>query len=244
MPDLTDLPRTPASAPPEPGGLPAALLARAGAAACSAASLLRGERIVHARGVTVAARLLVVGGSDLGAPLFDEPGQHRAVVRFSRAIGLPEQLPDVLGIAVRVLDAHGAGRHQDLLLHSTTGLPVLRRLPLPRRDLLGSAYSSVTDYQLGRRRCLLAVLPDEQAPRTASLSGVAGRGDGARLLLSAATGPRRWRTLGVLELDGPVPHGRSIRFSPDNTGGGIHPVGWLQDLRRDAYRASHVGPDA
>ena len=31
---------------------------------------------------------------------------------------------------------------------------------------------------------------------------------------------------------------------PDNTGGGIRPVGWLQDLRKDAYRATHVGPDA
>lgn len=219
------------------------MLRAVGRLVMGAASVVRGERAVHNRGTTIAARLLVSGGTPFGVPLLDDPGRYDAVVRFSRAVGLPDQLPDVLGIGVRVLDAHGAGQPQDLLLDSTVDLPVLRRLPLPRYDFLGVPYCSLTAYELGGRRVLLGLFPDADAPRTASLEQLAGRGDGARLRL-AVSGRRSWRTVAVLELGHPVPDGRSVRFSPDNTGGGIRPVGWLQDLRRDAYRASHVGPDS
>lgn len=222
----------------------APLLTAVGAVAFRAASRVRGERAIHDRGTTVGAVLTVPGGAGLGVPLLDEPGRHDAVVRFSRSIGLPDRAPDILGAAVRVLDAHGPGAHQDLLFDSTLPLPVLRRLPLPRYDFLGTAYSSLTRYALGRSAFLLALMPDASAPSTPTLSEVAGRGDGARLRLVAATGSRTWRDLAVVELGGTVPGGRQIRFSPDNTGGGIAPVGWLQDLRKSAYRASHVGPDA
>lgn len=243
MPDLRALPRAAESASPAaPAGAASRLLSAVGATAFRLASRVRGERAIHTRGTAVAASFVVRGGST-GVPLLDEPGRHDAVVRFSRAVGLPDRLPDILGIAIRVLDAHGPGRPQDLLLDSTLDLPLLRRVPLPRYDLLGVPYTSVTAYELAGRRRLLAVLPDPGAPRTASLRELAGRGDGARLRLAAATG-RGWQTLAVVELQGPVAHARSIRFSPDRTGGGIRPVGWLQDLRKDAYRATHVGPDA
>jgi hypothetical protein len=220
------------------------LLESTGAAVVRAASLVRGERVIHARGTTVSGRLLVPGGAGLGVPLLDTAGRYDAIVRFSRSVGLPDRLPDVLGVAVRVLDAHGPGAHQDLLLDATLSLPLVRRLPLPRFDFLGSVYSSLTDYELGGRRHLLGLLPDDDAPATPSLGQLAGRGDGARLRLAVAVGARSWRDVAVLEIGAPVARGREVRFSPDVTGGGIRPVGWLQDLRRSAYRASHVGPDA
>jgi hypothetical protein len=244
VPDLLALPRAalaPLSAPPR---ATSRLLSSIGAGAVRAASRVRSERVVHARGTAVRGRLLVPGGADLGVPLLDEPGRYTADVRFSRAVGLPDRLPDVLGVAVRVLDAHGAGRHQDLLLDSVVLRPLLRRVPFPRYDFLGAAYTSLTRYELGREQVLLALLPDPAAPATRSLAELAGRGDGARLRLAMATGRNRWRELAVLELGGTVRNGRQIRYSPDVTGGGIRPVGWLQDLRREAYRASHVGPDA
>lgn len=222
----------------------ARLLEATGAAVVRAASRVRGERVIHAKGTTVGGRLLVPGGAGLGVPLLDEPGRYAAVVRFSRALGLPDRLPDVLGVAVRVLDAHGPGEHQDLLLDTTRSLPLLRRLPLPRYDYLGSVYSSLTDYELDGRRHLLGLLPDDDAPGTASLVQLSGRGDGARLRLALATGASGWRPVAVLEIGSAVPSGREVRFSPDVTGGGIRPAGWLHDLRRSAYRASHVGPDA
>ena len=208
------------------------------------ASLVRGERAVHAKGTTLHARLIVPGGTRLGVPLLDEPGTHPAVVRFSRSVGLPDALPDVLGVGVRVLDAHGPGAHQDLLFDSTSPLPFARRLPLPTYDLLGSAYGSLTPYELAGRRHLLWVLPDASAPSTRSLDQLAGRGDGTRLRLAVSSAHGSPREVAVLELGSTSPGGRQIRFSPDVTGGGIRPAGWLQDLRRSAYRASHVGPDA
>ena len=242
--DLSAPPRAPLPPTLSPQSPRARLLSSVGAAVFRAASAVRGERAIHARGTTVAARLLVPGGARLGVPLFDQPGRHSALVRFSRSVGLPDRLPDVLGVAVRVLDAHGLGSPQDLLLDSTVQLPVLRRLPLPRFDFLGTTYTSLTQYELGRERHLLALLPDTGAPSTPFIGGLAGRSDGARLRLVAVTGCRSVRELGVLELGSAVPGGREVRFSPDVTGGGIRPVGWLQDLRRDAYRATHVGPDA
>lgn len=245
MSDLRAVPRaalSPVAAPAARGG--ARLLEAVGAGVVRAASLVRGERVIHAQGTTLSARLVVPGGAGLGVALLDEPGRYDALVRFSRSLGLPEQLPDVLGVAVRVLHAHGPGQHQDLLLDSSVGLPVLRRLPLPQYDLLGSLYSSITSYELAGRRRLLAVLPDRSAPGTRSMADVAGRSDGARLRLAVSTGRRGWRDVGRVELAGPTPGGREVRFSPDVTGGGIRPAGWLHDLRRSAYRASHVGPDA
>jgi hypothetical protein len=44
------------------------------------------------------------------------------VVRFSRAGGLPEPLPDALGVAVRLPGAYGPGRDQDLLVTSSADL--------------------------------------------------------------------------------------------------------------------------
>lgn len=245
MPDLSALPRAASGRVPAPaarGG--ARVLAAVGAGVMRAGSLVRGERVVHAKGTTLRGRLLVPGGAGLGVPLLDDPGSHDLLVRFSRSLGLPDRLPDVLGVAVRVLDAHGPGRHQDLLLDSTVSLPGARRLPLPQYDFLGAVYSSLTDYELGGRRHLLGLVPDEGAPRTPAVDGLPGRADGARLPLAVATGLASWRELAVVELGTSVPGGREVRFSPDNCGGGIRPVGWLQDLRRDAYRASHVGPDA
>jgi hypothetical protein len=245
VPDLSALPRAallPAVAPASRGG--ARLLEATGAVVVRAASLVRGERVVHAQGTTLHGRLLVPGGAELGVPLLDEPGRHACLVRFSRSIGLPDRLPDVLGVAVRVLDAHGPGAHQDLLLDSTRPWPLARRLPLPRWDVLAAQYSSLTPYELGGRRVLLGLLPDPGAPAIRHLTDLAGRGDGTRLRLAVASAHGAWREVAVLELGAVVPGGREVRFSPDVTGGGIRPAGWLQDLRRRAYRASHVGPDA
>ena len=110
--------------------------------------------------------------------------------------------------------------------------------------MLGALFCSLTPYELGGRRQLLALLPDPAALATRELTELAGRGDGARLRLAVASAHGRWREVAVLELGATVDDGREVRFSPDVTGGGIYPAGWLHDLRRSAYRASHVGPDA
>src|SRR4051794_39078712 len=75
-----------------------------------AASVVRGRRVLHPRGTTLSGVLTVTGG-DTGAELLDRPGRHDVLVRLSRSAGLPAPLPDVHGVAVRVLDCYGPGAH-------------------------------------------------------------------------------------------------------------------------------------
>ena len=189
-----------------------------------AASKVRGERVLHPRGTTLSGRLTVPGGTRYGAPLLDEPGTHDVLVRLSRAAGLPSPLPDVLGVAVRVLDCYGPGRHQDWLVDSTASLPLLRRLPIPL--LRPGMYGSLLPYDIGGTRHLL---------------GARWVGEDLALLVGTAHGP--WSEVGRVTLGEPVEDGRRIRFDPWTTGGGISPTGVLQQLRRGAYAASHVVPD-
>jgi hypothetical protein len=210
-------------------------------AAFRLASRLRGERAVHAKGRTLQGHLAVPGGAGTGAPLLDKPGSYDALVRLSRSIGLPDALPDVLGLGVRILDAHGPGQHQDLLIDSTRPEPLLRRLPLPTRDHLSAVYGSLLPYDVAGCRVLLGArgLPQQSAATTTRLPDELG------LELLIATPHGRWRPWGVLRTTGelPAPLGRQARFNPWTTGGGIRPAGPLQEWRRRAYDASHVAED-
>jgi hypothetical protein len=44
------------------------------------------------------------GPDRTGVPWIDDPGESRALVRFSRAVGLPDVLPDIHGLAIRIQD--------------------------------------------------------------------------------------------------------------------------------------------
>jgi hypothetical protein len=216
-------------------------LLRLGTAAFRGASRLRGERAIHARGRTMTARVQVTGSARTGAPLLDTPAEHDALVRVSRSAGLPLPLPDVLGLAVRVLDAHGPGEHQDLLLDSTLEPALLRRLPWPARDHLRPLHCSLLPYDVAGRTLLLGArgVPGQPAAMLDALP------DRIELELLLATPHGRWERWAVLRTDGvlPAPHGRQTRFNPWTTGGGIQPSGPWQEWRRRAYDASHVAVD-
>ena len=212
-----------------------------GTAAVRAASTVRGERVIHARGRTLTGRLAVSGGAGTGSPLLDAPGSYDVLVRVSRSAGLPLPLPDVLGLAVRVLDAHGAGRHQDLLLDSTRPEPLLRRFPWIGRDHLGALHCSLLPYDVAGTRLLLGAraLPGQGPAALDALPDELAY----ELLLATPHGP--WRPWGTLRTDGVLaaPLGRQTRFNPWVTGGGIRPAGPWQQWRRRSYDLSHVASD-
>ena len=212
-----------------------------GTTALRLASRVRGERAIHARGRTLTGRLAVTGGLGSGVALLDAPGSYDAIARFSRSAGLPEPLPDVLGLALRVLDAHGPGLDQDLLLDSTRPEPVLRRFPWVGRDLLGQLYCSLLPYDAHGRSLLIGARP---LPGQGS-SGLRDLPDVVGVELLAATPHGAWRPWGVLRTTGPLPApgGRQLRFNPWTTGGGLRPAGPGQQWRRSAYDAAHVAPD-
>jgi hypothetical protein len=208
------------------------------------ASALRRGRAFHPDGVAFRATLVVPGG-DLGVPLLDEPGRHRALVRFSRGAGLPERFPDLLGIAVRVLDAHGPGDDQDLLFTSSGSAPGLRHVLSPACSFDHGRYSSILPYEVGNERVVFGARPVRRggppATRLAELAAAVADGH-LRFALDIAEASGPWREVASVEVGEPLPadEAESLRFTPVHTGGGIRPVGVLQSVRRLAYRSSQA----
>ena len=209
---------------------------------------LRGGKAVHPSGVVYRAQLITdgAGGASRGSTLLDEPATWDAIVRFSRSLGLPRPLPDLLGVSLRVLDAYGEGRHQDVLMVSSVDLPVLHHIFVPAGDVQQRSYSSSLPYRAGDESFLLGVTPDRRSPRPA------GGDEFDRLDRAAATGRLefgfavatlggRFRRVGTLRVGERLPDTLdALRFNPFNCGGGLEPVGWLNRLRDYAYPLSQA----
>jgi hypothetical protein len=147
--------------------------------------------------------LLERRGSDpaWGVPWLDVAARDRVLVRFSRGAGLPEPFPDLLGLAIRV--PHDE-RPIDLLLSSTGRGPLLRWVPLPRRDA-AVPFTSLMGYRSDAGTLRIAALPDDD--RAASepdglADEVADRG--LVFTLAAARGAKQWRPFARLTLTAPV----------------------------------------
>ena len=169
-------------------------LSKAGGAALAGATrivaLLRpAGKPLHPVGVTLVGWIDRQGsgsGPVSGVPWLDDTGRDEVLVRLSRAVGLPAALPDIHGMAIRIVsEGHGG----DVLLASTgwgrLGRFVLTagRRPesrpltslLPYRTaagpvLLGARAAGPGSYELswapydgGWRRFATLVLTDEQA---------------------------------------------------------------------------------
>jgi hypothetical protein len=215
-----------------------------GAVLALVAAARRGKA-VHPHGEVYAARLVVSGvpAAPAAAQLLATAGEHAALVRFSRSLGLPRPLTDLLGMSIRVLDAYGRGLHQDFLLVSSADRPVLHHLFLPAKDLQQRPYSSSLPYRAGTQRFIVGALPHPDSPRPGGdteLERADRRGhrspalpacrDGAHGTLHAGRRAPRWAATS-LPAD-------ALRFRPLNAGGGLEPVGLLNKMRRYAYPMS------
>jgi hypothetical protein len=232
----------------------AAAAAPAAAAGFYALATLRHRRSLHPSGVGYEGQLLVRddGSGRPGVPLLRPGTAYPTLLRFSR-VGLPEPLPDALGVAVKLPDAHGRGADQDLLLTSSADQPLLRRLLFPARSFVRGAFSTALPYDLGGERVVLLLVP----VRTGSgwSPGGVARGGGALAELCAAAADAlsfelrtagtfgRSQPLATLSVGQPLSAEQTgaLRFNPWTTGPGIRPTGWLNLLRDAAYRASQRG---
>lgn len=204
---------------------------------------VRRAKPVHPHGVTYRARLSVPGATAAPAAstLLSTPGEHDALVRFSRSLGLPRPLPDLLGMSLRVIDAYGRDRHQDFLLVTCGHRPVLHHVFLPAGDVQQRPYSSALPYAAGERRFVVGAVADAGSPRPA------GDDEFERLARAAATGrltfglavarvPGPFARVATVHVLDPLPGTlEGLRFSPFNSGGGLRPSGLLNRTRRTAY---------
>lgn len=175
---------------------------------------------IHRYGVTPPA----------GVPWLDEPGTDDAIVRFSRAAGLPAPLPDVLGIALRVRSGPA-----DVLLATTGRRGIARFWLQPRREPLiaETAYTTLLPYRGPRGPLLLAAFPNRDGDHLS-----------LRLAFSGANGP--WREFGTVLVDSEPGTDELVSFDPiRNPLPGLPPYEWVTRLREGAYAAAreHRGAD-
>ena len=217
-------------------GPPAAGLGRLLAVPVGAVARHRHGKPMHPRGVVLEGVLERTGATPpVGVPWLDEPGTARAVVRLSRGAGLPDRLPDLLGLAVHLQEDD-----VDLLLSSTGRGRLTRLLPVLRRDP-ATAYGSIMGYGSTAGTVRLAAFGE----RTAG-----GRGDratdGLVFLLAATCRGGPWRPFARLVLHQPVAAGDpdvrfdAIRRPPP----GLRTDGPLARLRAPSYARARVERDA
>ncbi len=203
------------------------------------AARLRRARAFHPVGVGFGGLSQI----DEHAPGDLAPGVYDTVVRFSRGAGLPDALPDLLGIGLRLLDAHGAGAHQDLLLTSSGSGALGRRVLRPRRSFASGRFGTILPYRTPAGTVLLSArvvgcgpcgLPElRHLPRRERLV--------VELDVASLAGP--WQPFGRVAVHEQLTRDdeESLDLDPFHTSTGLVPAGFLNRLRRPAYVGSRRG---
>ncbi|WP_162958597.1 phosphodiesterase [Nocardia yunnanensis] len=133
-------------------------------------------------------------------------GAERAVVaRVSKGTGLPGRVPDVLGLAVRVVDREG--RPWDFTFATAATVPFLRWVPVPVRGWDAAHYGSLMPYRFeGGPVTWLYAQPVGEQPHSAGVedfvAGLAEHPAEFTLLERPSSGPGR--ILGKLTLIEPA----------------------------------------
>jgi hypothetical protein len=218
-----------------------------GAVLALLAAVRRGKA-VHPHGVVHAGRLVVPADTagPPGAALFREPGEHAAIVRFSRSVGVPRPIPDLLGMSIRLPHVYGNGHHQDLMLVTSVDLPLAHHAFLPATDVQQRPYSSSLPYRAGGEQFLIGALPDPDSPRPGGDTELdrldaAARTGRLRFQLAVAPLMGRFRPVAELWIGERLPGELdALRFNPWNTGGGLEPAGALNGARDRAYKLSQA----
>jgi len=203
-------------------------------------SRLRQARTFHPKGFVLRGRVEVEpAGSFLASA-----GSGEVLARVSRGVGLPAPAPDFNGIALRIIDAHGPGDDQDLLLVSASGHRVLRHVLRPARSWDRPFFTSVIPFEANRGIVMLGGRVEVGRPGPIDLDSLvrATREEGVRITLSSAPPLGRWDPIAAVSLtevdDGDPP---DLAFDPWNTGPDLRPWGRLNQLRLPAFRGSRAG---
>lgn len=160
-----------------------------------------------------------------GVPWLDDAGHEEVLLRFSRSAGLPEPLPDVLGLAMRMSLPNGS--HGDVLLNTCGGGGRWGRFLLRPARHRGAMYSSLIPYEAPTGPLLLAALPTD--------------GDGSRFELVCARPRGRWSSFGRLNVLPAIRKGHDTATSFDpvlNVVPGLTSYTWIAEVRQLAYAAS------
>ncbi|WP_338403428.1 phosphodiesterase, partial [Dietzia kunjamensis] len=134
---------------------PLSSLAGSAFGAVAAVARLARPKALHPKGVIAEATLSVTGVGRTGSSLLDVTGRWPATIRFSRAVGLPDAVPDIGGMAVRI----HAERPVDILLASTGTGPLSRYVLTTGWRTMGRTMTSMFPVLIAGRPLLLAAIP-------------------------------------------------------------------------------------
>lgn len=177
---------------------------------------------LHPIGDVVTGTLTRTGSTGSGVPWLDLPGTDEVTIRLSRAVGLPDAVPDIHGLALRLptRDAHA-----DVLL-ANTGLGLITRFVLmPCRDIRSRPLTSLLPYLGPFGPLLLGARPTSDDPMR------------FELLWSHWLSP--WVRFADLWIDGATGPDQDISFDPiANPVPGLEHYEWVRRLRSPAYRSA------
>jgi hypothetical protein len=159
-----------------------------------------------------------------GVDWLDGTGTEKVLIRFSRAMGLPGPLPDILGLTLRVQASTWSA---DVLLATTgTGTPGRFAL-LPRRSP-ATEYGSLLPYRAPSGPVLFLARCGDGDPYPSAITLCVG-------------GPRdQWDAFGQIALGGEcTPSDPTLSFDPLlNVVPGLEIYPWVFELRERAYAAA------
>jgi hypothetical protein len=221
--------------------VPRGRLGRAAELAFWCMARLRSARAVHAKGALLRGQLRVDGESVTAAAL-GGPWTRPALVRLSKSIGTPRNLPDLLGVALRVEvpRPRSATGLFDVLFASAGRHDLTHFVLAPAAGWWSRPYSTVLPYRVdGRTRFLGLEAETPDHPRGGADPARIETEVGRVLVLTerSLTGPRR--RVGRLVLDvGPAAK-EAISFDPVlNASPRVRPIRLLSRVREWAYTGS------
>lgn len=211
----------------------------------------RGGRVFHADGETFGGRFVATGDDAFARRL-----EGRVLVRFSPGIARHlSEAPDVLGCAVRFRrqgeldDPTLQAGDQDLLTASVRSFRHLKaaKLSTNSHDYLDNVYWAVAlftvpGHGVGTLRWTGHTRPsDPDTSRSTRVNeAIASRDATLRLEFVSIAGETH--PLGELRLEQRLEIDQgALRMSPFHEGRGLHPVGFINGIRRVAYWASEGG---
>ncbi len=204
---------------------------------------VRPPRPIHSRGLALAGSLHWLPRDETaGIRWIDDPvagERHDVEARFSRSLGLPDVLPDVLGLALRVQTAAGAA---DIELASTGSTVPLRFALLPRRRPSSGPFGILLPYRGEQGGVLLRAHPvGPPLPAGLRALGAALWRDSSWLELAHATPSGAWHPFALLRLRS-TDAADTMRADAGRRlipGARMYP--WVSALRQPSYDAVQHG---
>lgn len=190
--------------------------------------LFRPDRPIHRHGVMLEGMLThtrVFSGEEW----LDSSGEEQVLARISRSAGLPDAVPDVVGLALRIGEA-------DVLL-STTGRGVPGRFLIRlTRSVVDGPFTSLMPFAGAGGPVLLAARREGSGPALSTLSQLRAHRDELQwgLFYSRLRGP--WTRFATLTLKVGSDQSQSARFDPvGRPPKGLRSYGWTRALRLPSY---------